>query len=94
VQALANPLPAKPNEVSGKRRSRVVRQALRRINARIRFLEALEGGPAPLTREVDLRNRRAIGELLWCRALIATGGMEPEEWAKGGDAEEAGAAAS
>jgi hypothetical protein len=87
-------LPAKSNEVPGKRRSRVARQALRRIDARIRSLEALEGGPALPSREAELRNYRAVAELRWCRALVANGGMEPEEWFEDGDLEEASGAAS
>ena len=74
-------MPAKPSELGGKRRSRVVTQALRRLDARVEFLEGLAKN-LDLDAEALLRNMRAIAELTFCRKLVANGGTEPEEWAE------------
>lgn len=70
-------LPREPGEFGGLRRSRIARQALARLDVRIRVL-------ALLGRELEghdrLRHLRAIAELRWARAILEGGGIEPSEW--------------
>ena len=84
--------PERPTEPP-QRRSRIARQCLGTIDRRIELLELL--GTAEARRAgFRLRNDRAIAELRWCRAVIANGGVEPEEWFEDGDVEQEGGAAS
>jgi hypothetical protein len=67
-----------PGETTGRRRSRVVRQTLKRLEYRIALLEHRIG--ASKSSEESLRNLRAVAELRWCQAVVANGGTEPPEW--------------
>ena len=77
--------PRQPEETQGGRRSRALRQAIWRIDARIDYLETLvgdnQGTSLGLNHTGYLRNCRGIAELKWCRAMLANGGVEPIEWA-------------
>ncbi len=73
-------LPRQEDELGGKRRSRIVAQALRRLDARIRALDALVGTKGTPHAEW-LRHLRAAAELRWAREVVRAGGVEPDEWA-------------
>jgi hypothetical protein len=73
-------MPAMADETKGQRRTQVVRQALRRIDTRIDWLEESETS-IEMDHAAYLRNRRALAELRWFRAVVANGGTEPTEWA-------------
>ena len=73
-------LPRQEGELGGKRRSRIVAQALRRLDARIRGLDELVGTKG-MPRAEWLRHLRAAAELRWAREVVRAGGVEPEEWA-------------
>jgi hypothetical protein len=80
-----------PREVTSKRRSPIIRQALRRLDARIKVLDALSK-ISDLDESEKLRHLRASAELRWARAVLQNNGVEPDEWAADEDDENTTAA--
>lgn len=68
-----------PGEVISTTKSRLARQTLRRLNARLAVLAEIERGVDPTEhREFLSRNRRARAELDWFRLVLISGGVEPD----------------
>ena len=68
-----------PGEKVPHKRSRVQIQTLRRINARLEVLDAIDNGLDPIKyQEFIARNRRAHAEIRWVKMIIEAGGVEPD----------------
>lgn len=79
VAGLAWSMPMEPGEKVTPTKSRLARQTLRRIDARLSVLAELERGVDPEEyREFLARNRRAVAELRWFRMVVDCGGVEPD----------------
>jgi hypothetical protein len=86
ISGEAMTMTALTGEIGGKRRSRVARQALFRIETRIELLSEITKG---LQGDAMLRNMRAVAELRWCQELIRNGGTEPWAWLESSQAQDA-----
>jgi hypothetical protein len=72
-------MPMEPGERVTATRSRIQKQTLRRVDARLRVLtELCRGVDAMEHSEFLLRQRRAIAELTWFRLVLDCSGVEPD----------------
>jgi len=78
IISIDDPMPPEAGEFAPARRNRVQRQALRRLNTRLKLLALIERGLGEEDHAFLLRNRRAAAELTWARDLVVCGGLEPE----------------
>ncbi len=72
-------IPMEPGESVSPTRTRVQKQTLRRVDARLKVLAELERGLNGVQdREFLLRNARVRAELSWFKLVVECSGIEPE----------------